>query len=177
MLTPDGPRVLEFNCRFGDPETQAVVPLFEGDLLEVLAAAARGDVSGVELGWVPDAAVTVVLAAEKYPAEGDRGSVIEGVDSAEAMGALVFHAGTARQGDRLVTNGGRILAVTGRGPSIADARDDRLRRSRANLVPGDALSFRHRRGRGVGGRGRRRRRPVTAPITLGPPLASTHFRV
>ncbi len=122
MLTPEGPRVLEFNCRFGDPETQAVVPLFEGDLLEVLVAAARGDVSGVELGWVPDAAVTVVLAAEKYPAEADRGSVIEGVDSAEAMGALVFHAGTARHGDRLVTNGGRILAVTGRGPSIADAR-------------------------------------------------------
>lgn len=122
MLTPAGLRVLEFNCRFGDPETQAVVPLFEGDLLEVLVAAARGDVSGIELGWVPDAAVTVVLAAEKYPAETDRGSVIEGVDSAEAMGALVFHAGTARNGDRLVTNGGRILAVTGRGPSIADAR-------------------------------------------------------
>ena len=122
MLTPAGPRVLEFNCRFGDPETQAVVPLFEGDLLEVLAASARGDVSGMELDWVPDAAVTVVVAAEKYPAEGDRGSVIEGVDTAEAMGALVFHAGTARHGDRLVTNGGRILAVTGRGPSIADAR-------------------------------------------------------
>ena len=177
MLTPEGPRVLEFNCRFGDPETQAVVPLFEGDLLEVLVAAARGDVSGVELGWVPDAAVTVVVAAEKYPAEGDRGSVIEGVDSAEAMGALVFHAGTARHGDRLVTNGGRILAVTGRGPSIADARDDRLRRRRANLVPGDALSFRHRRGCGGGSRCHCRRQPVNAPITLGPPLASTHFRV
>jgi len=122
MLTERGPMVLEFNCRFGDPETQAVVPLFEGDLLEVLLSAARGDVSGVELGWAPDAAVTVVLAAEKYPAEADRGSLIEGVDSAEAMGALVFHAGTARHGDRLVTNGGRILAVTGRGPSIADAR-------------------------------------------------------
>ena len=122
MLTPEGPRVLEFNCRFGDPETQVIVPLFEGDLLEALGAAARGDVSGVELGWVPGAAVTVVAAAAKYPEEGDRGSVIEGVDSAEAMGALVFHAGTALQGDRLVTNGGRILAVTGRGPSIADAR-------------------------------------------------------
>ena len=122
MLTSEGPRVLEFNCRFGDPETQAVVPLIEGDLLEALAAAARGDVSGVELGSVSDAAVTVVLAAEKYPAEGDRGGVIEGVDSAEAMGALVFHAGTARHGDRLVTNGGRILAVTGRGRSLAGAR-------------------------------------------------------
>ena len=122
MLTAEGPRVLEFNCRFGDPETQAVVPLFEGDLLVALAAAARGDVSGIELGWVPDAAVTVVLAGAKYPEEGDRGSVIDGVDAAEAIGALVFHAGTARHGDRLVTNGGRILAVTGRGPSIVTAR-------------------------------------------------------
>ena len=121
-ITSAGPAVVEFNCRFGDPETQAVVPLVEGDLLEALAAAARGDVSGVELGSVSDAAVTVVLAAEKYPAESDRGGVIEGVDSAEAMGALVFHAGTARHGDRLVTNGGRILAVTGRGPSLAGAR-------------------------------------------------------
>ena len=122
MLTAEGPRVLEFNCRFGDPETQAVVPLFDGDLLDVLVAAARGEVSDVELEWVPDAGVTVVVAAEKYPAEGDRGGAIEGVDSAESLGALVFHAGTARHGERLVTNGGRILGVTGRGPSIADAR-------------------------------------------------------
>ncbi|HEY5873266.1 MAG TPA: phosphoribosylamine--glycine ligase [Gaiellaceae bacterium] len=122
MLTEDGPRVLEFNCRFGDPETQAVVPLLEGDLLDLLAAAARGDVSGGQLDWAPDAAVTVVLAAESYPAEGDRGGTIEGVDAAEATGALVFHAGTALHGDRLVTNGGRILAVTGRGPALSDAR-------------------------------------------------------
>jgi len=122
MLTEDGPRVLEFNCRFGDPETQAVVPLLEGDLLDLLAAAARGDVSGSQLDWAPDAAVTVVLAAESYPAEGDRGGTIEGVDAAEATGALVFHAGTALHGDRLVTNGGRILAVTGRGAALSDAR-------------------------------------------------------
>ena len=122
MLTEDGPRVLEFNCRFGDPETQAVVPLLEGDLLDLLAAAARGDVSGGQLDWAPDAAVTVVLAAESYPAEGDRGGTIEGVDAAETTGALVFHAGTALHGDRLVTNGGRILAVTGRGPALSDAR-------------------------------------------------------
>ncbi len=123
MLTQDGPRVLEFNCRFGDPETQAVVPLLDGDLLELLAAAARGDASGGQLDWASDAAVTVVLAAESYPAEGDRGGTIDGVDAAEAAGALVFHAGTALHGDRLVTNGGRILAVTGRGPSIAHARE------------------------------------------------------
>ena len=122
MLTPDGPRVLEFNCRFGDPETQAVVPLLDADLLEVLAAAAQGDASGIEVGCLPGAAVTVVLAAERYPAEGDRGGAIAGVDAAQAAGALVFHAGTARHGDRLVTNGGRILAVTGVGSSVSEAR-------------------------------------------------------
>ena len=122
MLTPDGPRVLEFNCRFGDPETQAVVPLLEGDLLETLAAAARGDVSMVDVEPSGGAAVTVVLAAERYPSEGDRGGKIEGVEDAERAGALVFHAGTALQGARLVTNGGRILAVTGLGRSVAEAR-------------------------------------------------------
>jgi len=122
MLTERGPRVLEFNCRFGDPETQAVVPLLDGDLLEALAAAARGDVSGVEVGDASGAAVTVVLSAERYPDEGDRGSAITGVDEAEATGALVFHAGTALHGDRLVTNGGRILAVTGLGSTVSDAR-------------------------------------------------------
>ena len=122
MLTPDGPRVLEFNCRFGDPETQAVLPLLEGDLLETLAAAARGDVSMVDVEPSGGAAVTVVLAAERYPSEGDRGGTIEGVEDAERTGALVFHAGTALQGARLVTNGGRILAVTGLGRSVAEAR-------------------------------------------------------
>jgi phosphoribosylamine---glycine ligase len=122
MLTPDGARVLEFNCRFGDPETQAVVPLLDGDLLDALAAAASGDVSGAELDSSGRAAVTVVLAAERYPEEGHRGGTIDGVADAERAGALVFHAGTALQGERLVTNGGRILAVTGVGPSLADAR-------------------------------------------------------
>jgi phosphoribosylamine---glycine ligase len=121
MLTDDGPRVLEFNCRFGDPETQSVVPLLEGDLLEALAAAAVGELSGVILDPGASAAVTVVLAAADYPAGGDRGSVISGV--AEATGALVFHAGTALHGERLVTNGGRILDVTGIGGSVAAARE------------------------------------------------------
>ena len=122
MLTPDGPRVLEFNCRFGDPETQAVVPLVDGDLLDALAAAARGDAAASDIGSTGAAAVTVVLAAETYPASGDRGSPITGVEDAEATGALVFHAGTARHGERLVTNGGRILAVTGLGPTVSEAR-------------------------------------------------------
>ena len=123
MLTEDGPRVLEFNCRFGDPETQAILPLVESDLLEVLAAAARGDLAGDATAVSSSAAVTVVVAAGGYPAEGDRGSEITGVEEAEASGALVFHAGTARHGDRLVTNGGRILAVTGVGATVRDARE------------------------------------------------------
>ncbi len=122
MLTSDGPRVLEFNCRFGDPETQSVVPLLEGDLLEALAAAAAGELAGVSLETSPRAAVTVVLAAKKYPAGSDRGSAITGVEDAEAEGVLVFHAGTALHGDRLVTNGGRILSVTASGETLAGAR-------------------------------------------------------
>ncbi len=122
MLTADGPRVLEFNCRFGDPETQSVAPLIEGDLLQALAAASTGGLRGVALGTTPGAAVTVILAAAGYPAEGDRGSPISGVEDAESAGALVFHAGTALHGDRLVTNGGRILGVTGLGETVAAAR-------------------------------------------------------
>jgi len=123
MLTADGPRALEFNCRFGDPETQSVAPLIDGDLLQVLAAAVVGELGGVTIATSPGAAVTVVIAASGYPAEGDRGTEITGVEDAEAAGALVFHAGTARHGDRLVTNGGRILGVTGMGETIAVARE------------------------------------------------------
>jgi phosphoribosylamine--glycine ligase len=122
MLTEDGPRVLEFNCRFGDPETQSVLPLVEGDLLEALAAAASGELDAGAIGRAPGAAVTVVLAAGTYPSGSDRGSPIEGIESAEAVGALVFHAGTALYGGRLVTNGGRVLGVTGVGRDVAAAR-------------------------------------------------------
>ena len=123
MLTDDGPRVLEFNCRFGDPETQSLVPLVESDLLEALAAAAAGELEGVSLATGQGAAVTVVMAAQEYPQKGDRGSEITGIEDAEAGGALVFHAGTALHGSELVTNGGRILGVTGRGETISAARD------------------------------------------------------
>jgi phosphoribosylamine--glycine ligase len=122
MLTSDGPRVLEFNCRFGDPETQSIVPLLEGDLLAALAAAARGDLAGAELRAGSDAAVTVVLAARDYPSGSDSGSPITGVEEAEDAGALVFHAGTALRDGRLVTNGGRILDVTAIGETVAAAR-------------------------------------------------------
>jgi phosphoribosylamine--glycine ligase len=123
MLTSAGPRVLEFNCRLGDPETQSLLPLLDGDLLEALSAAAHGELAGVDLGVEDGAAVTVVLAAGSYPEAGDRGTPIRGVEAAEAAGALVFHAGTALHGETLVTNGGRILGVTGRGADVAEARD------------------------------------------------------
>ena len=121
MLTENGPRVLEFNCRFGDPETQAILPRIEGDLLPLLRArqpASSQAMSPSRSG----AAVTVVLAGGDYPARSDSGTPIDGVEEAEATGALVFHAGTARQGGRLVTNGGRVLAVTATGDDVGAAR-------------------------------------------------------
>ncbi|MDQ2984009.1 MAG: phosphoribosylamine--glycine ligase [Actinomycetota bacterium] len=121
MLTEDGPRVLEFNCRFGDPETQAILPLLEGDLLEALWGAATGEV-GQDIATAETAAVTVVAAGGDYPARNDSGTPIEGIEDAEATGALVFHAGTAQRDGRLVTNGGRILNITGLGPDVAAAR-------------------------------------------------------
>jgi phosphoribosylamine--glycine ligase len=121
MLTPDGPRVLEFNARFGDPETQSILPRLDGDLLEALHGAATGDV-GDGIGAGPDAAVTVVIAAPDYPQAGDTGTPIEGVENAEADGALVFHAGTAVRDGGLVTNGGRILNVTATGKDVSGAR-------------------------------------------------------
>jgi phosphoribosylamine---glycine ligase len=122
MLTAEGPRVLEFNCRFGDPETQTIVPRIEGDLAQALLAAATGDLGEVELAVAETAAVTVVLAAERYPEGRDAGSPIDGVESAETDGALVFHAGTAVRDGQLVTSGGRILNVTGVGDTMEEAR-------------------------------------------------------
>jgi phosphoribosylamine--glycine ligase len=122
MLTPE-PKVLEFNARFGDPETQVLMPRFEGDLLLALFAAAGGDLSGVQFGLRDDAAVTVVIAAPDYPARSDyAGAEIAGLAAAEATGALVFHGGTAVRDGAVVTNGGRILSVTATGETIGDAR-------------------------------------------------------
>jgi phosphoribosylamine---glycine ligase len=122
MLTEDGPRVLEFNCRFGDPETQSILPRLEGDLLGALWAAASGELRGASLATADAAAVTVVLAAAGYPQQPSTGTPIHGVEEAEAAGALVFHAGTALRDGRLVTNGGRILDVTALGPTVSEAR-------------------------------------------------------
>jgi phosphoribosylamine--glycine ligase len=123
MLTTDGPRVLEYNCRFGDPETQSVLPLVDGDLLEPLAAAATGSLAGTSLGRREGAAVTVIVSAGDYPVSGDRGTPIEGIEQAEASGALVFHAGTALRDGQLVTNGGRLVGVTATGATVSAARE------------------------------------------------------
>jgi phosphoribosylamine--glycine ligase len=123
MLTDDGPKVLEFNARFGDPEAQTIVPRLEGDFLGALWGAASGDLARVELTAADTCAVTVVLAGPDYPERSDySGAPIEGIEAAEEAGGLVFHAGTALRGDRLVTNGGRILNVTALADDIDAAR-------------------------------------------------------
>lgn len=123
MVTSAGPKVLEFNARFGDPETQVLMPRLESDLLATLAAAAHGGLGAGSVALSAKAAVTVVLAAPDYPARSDyAGAAIDGVEAAEASGALVFHGGTAVRDGALVTNGGRILSVTGTGGTVAEAR-------------------------------------------------------
>jgi phosphoribosylamine---glycine ligase len=141
MLTPDGPRVLEFNCRFGDPETQAVLPRVEGDLLATLHAAATSDLSEAELPILDAAAVSIVVAAERYPEAGDVGSPIDGIADAEATGALVFHAGTAIRDGQVVTNGGRILNVTATGDSLDEARS--LAYTACGLISFAGARYRH----------------------------------
>jgi phosphoribosylamine---glycine ligase len=123
MIGPDGPKVLEFNVRFGDPETQAVLPRLRSDLLELCLAAREPDgLAGVEAEFDNDWAVTVVLASAGYPASSSKGDLIEGLDEASAI-AEVTHAGTARRGGDVFTAGGRVLNVTGIGPTPAEARD------------------------------------------------------
>lgn len=122
MLTPQGPRVLEFNARLGDPETQPILLRYRGDVVPALLAAAKGDLSGVEIAFDPRAAVGVVLAADGYPGTVTGGDVIEGADGPFEDGVQVFHAGTARRPDgTLVTAGGRVLTVCALGDDLEDA--------------------------------------------------------
>jgi phosphoribosylamine---glycine ligase len=126
MMTPDnGPRVLEYNCRFGDPETQAVLPRFRSDLLDLLDRSTRaGGLAGAELEWSSSWAVTVVLASAGYPESSSKGDPISGLRSLDSIDVEVLHAGTAMNGEgRIVTAGGRVLNVTGIGDTPAEARD------------------------------------------------------
>jgi phosphoribosylamine--glycine ligase len=122
MLTDAGPKVLEFNCRLGDPETQVVLPRLEDDLLELLAAASAGNLPDDPLSWRDEAAVDVVLASRGYPEAPETGFPITGIAEAE-KDALVFHAGTATHDGGLVTAGGRVLNVVGLGPTTGEARN------------------------------------------------------
>ena len=121
MITEEGPKVVEFNARFGDPETQVVLPLLDGDLIQIMCACADGTLADVPIHWKDGAAVCVVLTAGGYPASYEKGNEIHGIADAEKTGALVFHAGTAEKEGKLVTNGGRVLGVVGMGEDIASA--------------------------------------------------------
>lgn len=121
MVTKAGPKVLEFNVRFGDPETQAIIPRLESDLAEVLLKTATQRLSEVDLKWSSDPAVCVVMASGGYPGAFEKGNRIGGVDEADASGATVFHAGTALKDGVLVNAGGRVLGVTARGGDVAAA--------------------------------------------------------
>jgi phosphoribosylamine--glycine ligase len=122
MLTCAGPKVIEFNVRFGDPEAQVVIPMIAEDLAPRLAAAADGALDDRPLAFRPEPHVGVVLASPGYPAAGPVGMPITGLDAAARLDdVFVFHAGTARQGTAIVTAGGRVLTVVGRGASFADA--------------------------------------------------------
>ena len=124
MLTDEGPKVLEFNVRFGDPETQVVLPRLENDLVEVMLACAQGRLSEVELSWKSDWAVTVVLASEGYPGSYEKGKPISGLEEAQAFpGVRVYHAGTKLEDGVYYTNGGRVLDVTALGATFEAARE------------------------------------------------------
>jgi len=124
MMTAEGPKVLEYNCRFGDPETQAVLPRLRSDLLELLEGATRaGGLNGVELEWSSEWAVTVVLASRGYPESPSRGDEIRGLRAIDSLEVELLHAGTAEREGRLVTDGGRVLNVTGIGSTPAEARE------------------------------------------------------
>ena len=141
MMTADGPRVLEFNVRFGDPETQAILPRLESDLLELLeSATVVGGLAGAELRWAPEMAVSVVLASAGYPATSSHGDVITGLEAASAR-AQVTHAGTARNAaGQVVTAGGRVLNVTALGADAAAARQAAY--AAADMIHFDGMQLR-----------------------------------
>ncbi|MGH9795120.1 MAG: phosphoribosylamine--glycine ligase [Candidatus Acidiferrales bacterium] len=121
MLTAQGPRVLEFNCRLGDPEAQAVIARMDFDLAEALDAVAAGRLAQFQLRWKSGASVCIVMASGGYPGEFETGKPIDGLDAAAKSGAVVFHAGTKREGEKFVTAGGRVLGVTATAVSLSEA--------------------------------------------------------
>jgi phosphoribosylamine--glycine ligase len=156
MMTADGPKVLEYNCRFGDPETQAILPRLRSDLLDLLERSTRpGGLEGVTIEWSPEWAVTIVLASRGYPESSSKGDLISGVRSIDSIHTELLHAGTAERDGELVTAGGRVLNVTALGADPARDRGDRgrgprerLRGRRPDRVRRQAAAARHRRAGG-----------------------------
>lgn len=122
MITSEGPKVVEFNCRFGDPETEAVLPLFDGDLARVMLDCVHGTLSDEAVVWKKACAVDVVLASEGYPASHSSGEVISGIEDAKKTGCLVFHAGTVKKNGEYAVNGGRVLNVVALADTLAEAK-------------------------------------------------------
>jgi phosphoribosylamine---glycine ligase len=123
MITADGPKLIEYNVRFGDPETQVLMLRLKSDLLAAMLATAGGVLDSFDLQWSDDAALTVVFAAEGYPGTPKKGTEIRGLEAARAIeGVEIFHAGTKAVDGRIVADGGRVLAVTARGRTVADAQ-------------------------------------------------------
>jgi phosphoribosylamine--glycine ligase len=143
ILTTDGPKVLEYNARFGDPETQVILPRLESDLLDIMLAVADGRLADITPRWSDDAAVSVVLASGGYPGDYEKGKPISGIAEAEALdGVTVYHAGTAVRDDGvLVTSGGRVLNVTATAPTLAAARDRAY--EACEKISFDGMFFRH----------------------------------
>jgi phosphoribosylamine--glycine ligase len=123
MITASGPKLIEYNVRFGDPECQVLMLRMKSDLVPALIAARDGMLASFDLRWYDDAALTVVMAAKGYPGSYQKGSAIEGLDAAaEIEGVEVFHAGTRRDGDRVLANGGRVLNVSALGRTVGEAQ-------------------------------------------------------
>lgn len=123
MITKDGPKVVEFNCRFGDPETEAVLPLLESDLAKIMLACTKGTLKKERVEWKNACAVDVVLASEGYPATHSSGEEIVGLEEAKKTGCLVFHAGSMKKNGRYFVNGGRVLNVAAVAPTLKEAQD------------------------------------------------------
>ena len=140
MIVEGQPKVVEFNCRFGDPETQAVLPLMESDLLELMADCAGGTLRGKKISWREGSAVCVILASGGYPKAYKKNLPIDGVSKAKALGALVFHAGTKLRGCELLTDGGRVLGCAATAPTLREAVDKVYRA--ADVIHFDGMHMR-----------------------------------
>jgi len=141
MITELGPRVLEFNCRFGDPETQALLPRLKTDLVDIMEATIDGRLSEITLSWKPDPAVCVIMSSGGYPGKYEKGKEIHGLERIPPLpDRMVFHAGTRLEGDKIVTNGGRVLGVTALAPTLPEAIEKTY--SIVNMIEFENMYFR-----------------------------------